>query len=117
MQAKLLRVLQEREFQRLGSSETIGIDVRVVAATNCDLMERIEQGRFREDLYYRLSVIPLAMPALRQRRIDIPMLAGHFAAKICAMEGIPLEIDRSGRARKAMRICLARERAPIGERH
>jgi DNA-binding NtrC family response regulator len=91
LQGKLLRVLQEREFQRLGSSETVGIDVRVVAATNCDLMDRIEEGRFREDLYYRLNVIPLAMPALRQRRIDVPMLAGHFTAKICAMERIPLK--------------------------
>lgn len=89
LQSKLLRVLQEREFQRLGSSETVGIDVRVVAATNCDLMHRIEEGRFREDLYYRLNVIPLAMPALRQRRIDVPMLAGHFTAKICAMESMP----------------------------
>ncbi|MGA7241129.1 MAG: sigma-54 dependent transcriptional regulator [Bryobacteraceae bacterium] len=89
LQGKLLRVLQEREFQRLGSSETVGIDVRVVAATNCDLMHRIEKGRFREDLYYRLNVIPLAMPALRQRRMDVPMLAGHFAAKICTMEGMP----------------------------
>jgi DNA-binding NtrC family response regulator len=91
LQGKLLRVLQEREFQRLGSSETVGIDVRVVAATNRDLMDRIEEGRFREDLYYRLNVIPLAMPALRRRLVDIPMLAGHFAAKICAMEGIPLK--------------------------
>ena len=91
LQGKLLRVLQEREFQRLGSSETVRIDVRVVAATNCDLMERVEEGRFREDLYYRLSVVPLAMPSLRARRIDIPMLAGHFAAKICAQEGIPLK--------------------------
>jgi DNA-binding NtrC family response regulator len=91
LQGKLLRVLQEREFQRLGSSETVGIDVRVVAATNCDLIERTEEGRFREDLYYRLSVIPLAMPALRQRRADIPILAGHFTAKICATEGIALK--------------------------
>ncbi len=91
LQGKLLRVLQEREFQRLGSSETIRTDVRVVAATNCNLMQRIEEGRFREDLYYRLCVIPLAMPALRQRRLDIPMLAGHFAAKICAMECMPLK--------------------------
>jgi DNA-binding NtrC family response regulator len=92
LQGKLLRVLQEREFQRLGSSETIQTDVRVVVATNCDLMERVEQGRFREDLYYRLSVVPLSMPTLRQRRIDIPMLAGHFAAKICALEGMQLKL-------------------------
>ncbi len=91
LQGKLLRVLQEREFQRLGSSETVQIDVRVIAATNCDLMVRIEEGRFREDLYYRLSVVPLAMPALRQRRLDIPMLAGHFSAKICEMEGVALK--------------------------
>ncbi len=92
LQGKLLRVLQEREFQRLGSSETIRTDVRVVAATNSDLMTRIEEGRFREDLYYRLSVVPLAMPALRQRRLDIPMLAGHFVAKVCEMEGIALKL-------------------------
>ncbi len=91
LQGKLLRVLQEREFQRLGSSETVQTDVRVIAATNCNLMDRIEDGRFREDLYYRLNVVPLAMPALRQRRVDIPMLAGHFAAKICAMEGIAMK--------------------------
>jgi DNA-binding NtrC family response regulator len=91
LQGKLLRVLQERELQRLGSSETLGVDVRVVAATNCDLIERIEEGRFREDLYYRLSVIPLAMPALRRRPADTPILCGHFTAKICAMEGIPLK--------------------------
>lgn len=91
LQGKLLRVLQEREFQRLGSSETVRVDVRVVVAANCNLMERVEEGRFREDLYYRLNVIPLAMPALRDRRIDIPMLTGHFTAKICAMEGIPLK--------------------------
>ncbi len=91
LQAKLLRVLQEREFQRLGSSETLRTDVRVVAATNCDLLERVEEGRFREDLYYRLNVVPLRMPTLRQRRVDIPMLAGHFAAKICGNESIPLK--------------------------
>jgi DNA-binding NtrC family response regulator len=91
LQSKLLRVLQEREFQRLGSSETVRIDVRVVVATNCNLTERIEQGRFREDLYYRLNVIPLTMPPLRQRTADIPILTGHFAAKICALEEIGLK--------------------------
>ncbi len=91
LQTKLLRVLQEREIQRLGSSETIRIDVRVVAASNSDLLERIRQGKFREDLYYRLNVVPLAMPPLRQRRSDIPLLVDHFAEKICRGEGIPVK--------------------------
>ena len=92
LQAKLLRVLQEREFQRLGSSETIRVDIRVVAATNCDLTERIERGRFREDLYYRLNVVPIAMPPLRQRPGDIPLLAAHFVGKICRAEEMAAKI-------------------------
>jgi DNA-binding NtrC family response regulator len=91
LQAKLLRVLQEREFQRLGNSENIRVDIRIVAATNCDLLERIEQGRFREDLYYRLNVVPLHMPPLRLRRGDIPALAAHFLEKICRAEEIPIK--------------------------
>jgi DNA-binding NtrC family response regulator len=91
LQTKLLRVLQEREFQRLGSSETIRADVRIVAATNRDLQQQIERGRFREDLYYRLNVVPLDMPPLRQRREDIPILAKHFAEKVCSLEEIPLK--------------------------
>jgi DNA-binding NtrC family response regulator len=88
LQAKLLRVLQEREFQRLGSSETVRVDVRVVAATNCDLEERIRQGLFREDLYYRLNVVPIQMPPLRRRSCDIPLLAQHLVEKVCRAEGV-----------------------------
>jgi DNA-binding NtrC family response regulator len=91
LQAKLLRVLQEREFQRLGSSETVRVDVRVIAATNTDLAERIRQGRFREDLYYRLNVVPLHVPPLRERLDDIALLANHFIEKICRQEDIPLK--------------------------
>ena len=91
LQAKLLRVLQEREIHRLGSSETIKIDVRVIAATNVDLQQKVREGRFREDLYYRLNVVPLKMPALRDRTEDIPALANHFVGKICRSENIPLK--------------------------
>ena len=89
IQAKLLRVLQEREFQRVGSSESVRIDTRVVAATNIDLAERIRAGKFREDLYYRLNVVPIAVPALRDRAQDIPLLVQHFIDKICKQEEIP----------------------------
>ncbi|MDQ3069268.1 MAG: sigma-54 dependent transcriptional regulator [Acidobacteriota bacterium] len=78
-QAKVLRVLQEGEVERLGSARTIKVDVRVIAATNKDLEEEIAQNRFREDLYYRLKVIPIVVPALRERPEDIPLLARHFA--------------------------------------
>ena len=80
-QAKLLRVIQEREFMRLGGMETIKVDVRIIAATNCDLKQMMEAGRFREDLYYRLHVINIFLPPLRQRKDDIPVLAQHFLEK------------------------------------
>ncbi len=88
LQTKLLRVLQEREVQRLGTSDTVKLDIRIVAATNCDLAQRIAEGRFREDLYYRLNVVPIEMPPLRRRLDDVPLLASHFMDKICALEGI-----------------------------
>jgi two-component system response regulator PilR (NtrC family) len=80
-QAKLLRVMQEREFMRLGGMETIKVDVRIIAATNCDLRVMVEDGRFREDLYYRLHVINIYLPPLRERKDDIPVLAQHFLEK------------------------------------
>ncbi|MBV9762366.1 MAG: sigma-54-dependent Fis family transcriptional regulator [Acidobacteriaceae bacterium] len=88
LQAKLLRVLQEREFQKVGSSETTHVDVRVIAATHGDLLERVKQGKFREDLYYRLHVVPIRIPSLRERSSDIPLLAQHFLKKICSQERI-----------------------------
>jgi len=80
-QAKLLRVMQEREFMRLGGMETIRVDARIIAATNCDLKEMVDEGRFREDLYYRLHVINIYLPPLRERKDDIPPLAQHFLEK------------------------------------
>src|SRR5256884_8828910 len=80
-QAKLLRVIQERDFMRLGGIETIKVDVRIIAATNVDLRQMMEEGRFREDLFYRLHVISIQLPSLRERKDDIPLLAQHFLGK------------------------------------
>ena len=81
LQAKLLRVLQEKEFERVGNPETLQVDVRMIATTNRDLKKEVEEGNFREDLFYRLNVVPIQLPTLKQRREDIPLLVDHFVEK------------------------------------
>jgi DNA-binding NtrC family response regulator len=100
IQVKLLRILQEREFERLGSNVTRHIDVRVIAATNSDLRAALEQGTFREDLYYRLNVVPLNIPPLRERRADIPFLANHFIRKLAPEAGCQVESITDGAMEK-----------------
>ena len=91
LQAKLLRALQEREIERVGESRPIKFDARVVAATNMELKKMVKEGTFREDLYYRLNVIPVTLPPLRERREDIPLIARHFVQKSCKSNNLPLK--------------------------
>src|SRR5918999_896137 len=93
-QAKVLRVLQEQEVERLGSARTIKVDVRVIAATNKHLEDAIQRGEFREDLYFRLNVIPIVVPPLRDRREDIPLLAEHFARRLSEEHNVRRRFDR-----------------------
>jgi two-component system response regulator PilR (NtrC family) len=102
VQVKLLRVLQERRFRRLGGLEELQADIRVIAATNRDLDKAVAEGRFREDLYYRINVIPITLPPLRERREDIPFLAEHFLAKYAEQMGKPVMTI----ARSAMDLLL-----------
>ncbi len=88
-QAKILRVLQDRKFMHLGGVHELQVDVRVIAATNVDLKKQVQEGRFREDLYYRLNVITIELPPLRNRREDIPLLVEHFLRRFCAENGHP----------------------------
>jgi DNA-binding NtrC family response regulator len=98
IQAKLLRVLQEREFERVGDSHTIRIDVRIIAATHSDLAKMVADGTFREDLFYRLNVIPVTLPPLRDRREDIPLLVQHFLQKLGAEQVPPRTVTMSQEA-------------------
>jgi len=92
MQAKLLRVLQERKFERVGGTTSIEVDVRVIAATHRDLKKLVRQGKFREDLYYRLNVVRIELPPLRDRLEDVPLLATHFAAKYARPDEPPKSV-------------------------
>jgi formate hydrogenlyase transcriptional activator len=87
LQAKLLRAVQEQEFERLGSAHTIRVNVRIIAATHRNLPAMIREGKFREDLFYRLNVFPVAIPALRERREDIPLLVNYFVSKLSRQMG------------------------------
>jgi DNA-binding NtrC family response regulator len=104
LQAKLLRVLQEREFERVGDSHTVKIDVRIIAATHSDLSKMVADGSFREDLYYRLNVIPVQLPPLRERREDIPLLVQHFLQKLGSDYVPPRTVTMS---QEAMRRLMA----------
>lgn len=122
IQAKLLRVLQERAFERVGSSATIYVDVRVIATTNRDLPVEVERGEFRQDLYFRLNVLPIRVPPLRERLQDVALLANHFVEQVCAREGRkPKELSQAavdllsgyhwpGNVRELQNIC---ERAVV----
>jgi DNA-binding NtrC family response regulator len=101
-QAKLLRVLQDKQFERVGGNQPLTVDVRIIAATNQDLETRIVQGRFREDLYYRIKVVEIRVPPLRERREDIPQMVQHFIKDACHRFGLP---ERQ-LAPAAMRACV-----------
>src|SRR6185295_368072 len=105
MQVKLLRVLQERRFRRVGGLDELQADIRVIAATNQNLSKAVSEGRFREDLYYRINVIPIVLPPLRDRREDIPLIAEHFLAKYSEQMGKPI----SGISHEAMELLMVHD--------
>jgi transcriptional regulator with GAF, ATPase, and Fis domain len=96
LQPKLLRVLQEREIHRIGGVDTIRVDTRVIAATNVDLWSRVGDGRFREDLFYRINVFPIELPPLRERREDVPLFLDFFLERFCRRDGLPRKYAEPG---------------------
>ncbi len=104
-QAKLLRVLEERRFERLGGSKSIAVDFRLISATNRPLEQFVRDGRFREDLYYRVNAFAIRLPSLRERQVDIPVLAQRFLARYCAAQGLPL--DSKSFSREALDLLIS----------
>ena len=117
LQVKLLRVLQEHEFERVGDTQTIRVDTRVIAASNRDLLEETEAGRFREDLYYRLNVVTIYLPPLRERREDIPSLVGHFLKIYNEQNYRHVPYVSAGGDAGAAGLCLAGQRAGVAKLH
>jgi transcriptional regulator with PAS, ATPase and Fis domain len=115
MQAKILRVLQDRRFMHLGGTEEIQVDVRIIAATNVDLQAAVREGRFREDLYYRLNVICLELPPLRARRQDIPLLASHFLKFYADENDVPVPTAGARRDAHPDGLRVAGQREGTGE--
>ena len=104
-QAKLLRVLEERRFERLGGHKSISVDFRLISATNRPLEQFVRDGRFREDLYYRVNAFAIRLPSLRERQVDIPVLAQRFLARYCAAQGLPL--DSKAFSREALDLLVS----------
>ena len=117
VQVKLLRVLQERKYRRLGGTEEVEADIRVIAATNRDLSKMVAEGTFREDLFYRINVIPIRLPALRERIEDIPLLADHFVLRFATRDGEDHHRDLGRRHRLPAGLRLAGQHPRAGERH
>ena len=107
---------RKREIQRLGSGENVKVDFRLIAACNVNLEERIREGKFREDLFYRLNILPIEMPPLRERREDIPLLVQHFIAKVCASESIAMKEVSPENDGTSATTSLARQRSPARKR-